>query len=474
MKIVLTTSPADGEIRSRVNPSYVLDDFVKYPPLALLSIIRNIDKKHELILYDSNDFSFNELVNNIIKEKPDLLGISTLTERFYGDLKLASVVKRELPETKIIAGGPHTDLYPYETMSHPQFDYLLNGPCELTFPLFVDWLDNNKNVNLNDIDNLFYRAGNSIKFTSQKKIHQLDGYPFPDRTKIDLRKYVSLSDRHLMTTMNSSRGCPFRCVFCNVPRYYLTRSAPYIVDEIEEILSIGFNEIHILDDTFNINHQRVLDICNLIRKRNLKFRWSTRFRMNPFDDEMAQAIKEAGCFRLNIGVESHDPKILKYIDKKITKEDIIKGFEIIHKYKFETLAFFVIGYLGQTPEEAWKTVDFIKEIRPTFVLINSLLASPDCNFYYELMEKGIFKEDYWKKFVLNPTADYSLPSWRGEEMDRTFMDIRDEIMRNFYLAPNFVAREIFYDVTHFGFNKLVRKIKIGLKIMLQSGKKRDK
>ncbi len=464
MKIVITSSPGEGETRSRVNPPYVLNDFIKYPPLALLSIIRNIDKRHEVIVYDAAEFSFAGLLRKIVNDKPDLLGISAFTERFYGVLKLAAGVKSALGNVKIIVGGPHTDLYPYETMSHDEFDYLLNGPCELTFPLFVELLDNNKDVELDQVHNLFYRDQGRLKLTPQKRVYQLDGYPFPDRQKINLKKYISVSDRHLMTTMNSSRGCPFRCVFCNVPRYYLSRSAKYIVDEIEEILQLGFNEIHILDDTFNINRQRVIEVCSLIKKRKLKFHWSTRFRLKPFDEEMAVLMKEAGCFRLNVGVESHNPLILKYINKGITKDDILAGFEIIHKYRFETLAFFIIGCLGQTPEDAWKTMDFIRQIRPTFILMNTLFALPFSDFYFELIKKGIYKEDHWNKFVLDPKPGYSLPSWRGEKLDRAFISIRGELMKKFYLNPSFIAKEVIQDTSHLSFKKLGRKVGLGLKM----------
>jgi len=143
LKIILTTSPKEGETVLNCNPKYVLNDFIKYPPLSLLSIVRNVDPKHEIILYDANEYSFASLMENIAREKPDLIGISAITERFYGIDQLAKEVKRCLPKTIIIIGGPHTDLYPQETMSHPFFDYMLTGPCELTFPLFVDWLSSN-------------------------------------------------------------------------------------------------------------------------------------------------------------------------------------------------------------------------------------------------------------------------------------------------------------------------------------------
>ena len=122
MKVIVTTVPEEGETILNCNPKYVLNEFIKYPPLALLSIVRNINSKHEVTIYDANENSFDTLINNIISEKPDLLGISTVTERFWGAVHLASLVKRHSPKTAIIVGGPHVDLYQQETMSHSVFD----------------------------------------------------------------------------------------------------------------------------------------------------------------------------------------------------------------------------------------------------------------------------------------------------------------------------------------------------------------
>jgi len=466
MKIILITSPSEGETVLYCNPKYVLKDFIKYPPLALLSIVRNVSPEHDIVIYDSNDYSFDDLVNRIVADKPDILGISAVTERFFGVVRLANEVKRHSPGTSIIVGGTHTDLYPQETMAHTVFDFMLTGPCELSFPLFVTWYASGRNSSPELIDNFFYRDNSGVvRNTSTKVFKNIDNFPFPDRKRLDLKKYISISDRNIMTTMNSSRGCPFRCEYCNVPRYYMTRSAHHIVDEIEEILSLGFNEIHILDDTFNINQNRVIDICSLIVKRGLKFKWSTRARLNPFNDEMAAAMEEAGCFRLNLGVESHNPDILKYIKKGITLEDIVKGFEIIHRRKFETVAYFIIGFPDQTLEDAWATRDFLKIIRPTFILMNTLLPVTFSNFYLSLLEKGIYSKDYWREFVLNPTRDYSLPSWRGEELDAAFMDVMNRLMKEFYLSPSFVLKEAYSDITNFRFNQLARKINMGLKML---------
>ena len=465
MKIALTTSPGHGETVLNCNPKYVLKDFIRYPPLAILSIIRGIAPEHDIDIFDANELGYEELLAAIVSARPDLLGISVVTERLYGVLKLARDVKRESPGTRIIIGGPHTDLYPDETMTHPEFDYMLLGPAELTFPAFVHWLAGGRDGEP-PVHNLRYRdASGAVRRTETSCVKSLEGFPLPDRKRIDIKKYVSVSDRSLMTTMSSSRGCPFRCMFCNVPRYYLQGTAERIVSEIEEILALGFDEIYILDDTFNISHQRVKEVCGMIIRRGLRFKWSTRARLNPFDDEMAALMKEAGCFRLAVGVESHDPKILKEIGKGVSYEDILRGFEIIHKNRFETTAYFIIGFPGQTLEQAAQVWPFIKTIRPTFLLMNSLIALPFSNLYFDLIKRGVYEKDHWREFVLNPSFEYMLPSWRGERLDQEFMDLRDTIMRDFYLSPSFVLREFARDVAHLDFGKLGRKVGMGVKML---------
>lgn len=468
MKIALTTSPGVGETVLNCNPKYVLNDFIKYPPLSLLSITRNVGKEHDLEIFDANELSYEELVRVIVESKPDLLGVSVVTERMYGVLKLVRDIKLKSPGTRIVIGGPHTDLYPDETMTHPEFDYMQVGPGELTFPAFVDWFAAGEQ-GTPEIPNLYYRdpSGNVMR-TAPSCVKSLEGYPLPDRQRVDISQYASISDRSVMTTMNSSRGCPFRCMFCNVPRYYLQGTAERIVAEIEEILALGFDEIHILDDTFNINHKRVKDVCDMILRRNLRFKWSTRARLNPFDDEMAAMMSEAGCFRLNVGVENHDPEILKYMGKGVSYDDIIKGFEIIHKYKLETVAYFIIGFPGQSVQEAAKVWDFIKIIRPTFILMNSLIPLPFSNFYNDLVKDGVYEKDHWKEFVLNPTFEYMLPSWRDAKLDQEYMDLRDKIMRDFYLSPSFVFNELFKDISHMEFKKLGKKIGFGMQMLFST------
>ena len=134
----------------------------------------------------------------------------------------------------------------------------------------------------------------------------MDQIPFPDRTLVNPAVYGNPGNKsQTAATIVTSRGCPYKCNFCDIPhKNYNFRTAANVADEIEEILSLGINEINIMDDTFNLRRQRIVDICNEIIDRKLKFQWVGRGRVYPFDEELAMLLKKSGCYRFHIGIES--------------------------------------------------------------------------------------------------------------------------------------------------------------------------
>ena len=101
-----------------------------------------------------------------------------------------------------------------------------------------------------------------------------------------------------------------------------------MADEFESIIDLGIKEIHIFDDIFNVRPKRVIEICDEIKRRDIKVNWSVRARVNPFTREMVARLKDSGCQRLHIGVESLDPATLEYMNKKQTYEEIVEFFKM--------------------------------------------------------------------------------------------------------------------------------------------------
>ena len=356
MRILLINLPKEGETKDFTTPEYLLTDFSYYPPLGLLAIAAGVDKsKHELKVLDTavKGMTIKDTVKYILQYNPDILGISIPTRRLYACKAITKAIKHFKPNLKIIVGGPHLNRFPKETMEWGTVDFALTGFCENTFSQFIETIENNGD--LEKVPDLYYKKNKEIISSpvGEKPII-LDDFPFPDRSLIDLDDYKTAIDKDKMTTMYSSRGCPFRCIYCDVQeKSFHYRSAKKIVDEFEEILKLGIKEVYIFDDTFGVLRARIIEMCEEILKRGIKIKWSARARVYPFDDELAKLMKKAGCLRLHVGVESLDPEILKFMKKGITLPQIKNFFELCKKYKIETLAYFITGFPNEPKEYRW-------------------------------------------------------------------------------------------------------------------------
>lgn len=421
MKILLINLPSEGMTIDYTTSKYFLNQSVKYPPLGLLTIAAHIDKnKHEVKVLDiiSEGYSIAETIEIVHQNSPDLLGISAVTRRAWA---LKEVLNKVNCTT--VVGGPHTTYWSQEIISLGA-DYVIIGYGEQPFPKLI-----------NDIEN---------GIASESILTDWDNppdFPFPDRTLINLKEYVpgeqsntfKLPVGKLRTTMFSSRGCPFKCIFCDVQeKRYLPRSPKRVVEEMIILKDMGVDEIHIFEDCFNIKKQRVLDICHEIIKRKLGIKWSARARIYPFDAELADAMRSAGGYRINIGVESLDDNLLKYMNKKTTFKQIESFFAVCNEYNIETLAYFMIGFPGETEEYRTTLSEKIKDLGITFPFFNILYPLPCTKYYRDLIKQGIYKKDYWAEYCKDPAPNFELPLPRPTALQDELYATVDEYIRHFY------------------------------------------
>ena len=372
MKILLINPPSSNLILTNLPEEIAQED--PMPPLGLMYIAAYLEKytNHEIKILDCliEKINHEQLKEKIKQEKPNVVGITTLTFTLIDVLRTAKTVKEINQDTKVILGGPHVNIYPEETLNFPEIDFLVLGEGEKPVK---DLLDNlNQTEKLREFKGIAFKNENKIINPGPRELIQnLDELPFPSRNLIPNKKYSSvLSENNPVTTLFSSRGCPFRCTFCNrahLGKTFRARSAKNVVDEMEECKKIGIGEIFIYDDTFTINRQRVLDICSEIKKRNLKIYWDVRARVDTVDEEVLNQMKNTGCQRIHYGVEAGTEKILKVLNKGITLEQIEKTFKLTRKIGVQTLAYFMIGSPRETKKDIMETIKFAKKIKPDFV-----------------------------------------------------------------------------------------------------------
>jgi len=473
MKILLINPPRHNEILAD-NPAFIDEERGYNPPLGLLYLAGYLKKKKFYNVFgldaqveqlNYND-EFEQRVKNI---NPDVIGITVMTFTLIDVLKTISLIRKVEKELNkkivIVLGGPHTHLFPEETINLEGVDYLIKGEGEEPFFNLLKALEGKGE--LSEINGLVFKKDNAIiNNPVNALIDDLDKLPFPDRELLPIEKYNSiLSSGKIVTTMFTSRGCPFQCSFCDRPhlgKKFRARSAQNVVDEMEECLRLGIKEILIYDDTFTVDKQRTLDVCDEIIKRGLNFIWDIRARVDTVDVEVLKKLKQAGCIRIHFGVEAGTEKILRVLNKGINLDQAEIAFKEARKVGIERLGYFMIGSPTETKGDINKTIEFAKKINPDYVSITILTPYPATKIYQMALEQGVVKKDYWREFAKKPEKGVVTQYWEKELTKKELFELLNGFYKKFYGRPSYILKE-FLKIR--SFKDLIKKAKAGFKIL---------
>jgi anaerobic magnesium-protoporphyrin IX monomethyl ester cyclase len=451
IKILLINPPRDQEVIGS-NPEIIEKERGFNPPLGLLYIAAylEVETSHMIEVIDAQveQLTHEELINSVIKVKPDVVGLTAMTFTMLDVITVIRSVKKLCPKAIIVLGGPHVNLFPNETIKLPEVDYLVLGEGEEVFRDLVDQIENGNLDTLRQTKGIVFKYNNQLINTgSRKPIECLDRLPHPARHLTPYKKYSSLlSKGKIVTTLFTSRGCPFKCSFCDRPhlgKRFRARSADNVIEEIENCIELGIHEFLIYDDTFTINRKRVIEICNRIIQKKLDINFDIRSRIDTVDEEMLLLLKLAGCTGIHYGVEAGTDRVLKVLNKGITIAQVKEIFKLTHKIGIPTLAYFMIGNPTETEDEIRQTFIVAKLLNPDYLHLTILTPYPGTQVYAEALNKGIIESDVWREFAIEPTINFIPPYW-GEHFSKielqTFMV---EGYRSFYLRPNYVMRRLF-------------------------------
>jgi len=212
------------------------------------------------------------------------------------------------------------------------------------------------------------------------------------------------------------------------------RSPENVLDEVEEILNVHkIKDITFWADTFTFDKKYVLEICDGIKKRGLKFRWMANARVDRVDPEMLKAMHETGCQILSYGVESGSQKILNHIGKNITLKQIRQAFAWTRKSGVESAAHIIFGLPGETEETIKKTIKFVQEINPDYVQFYSAIPFPGTRFFEEASKKGWIIAQNWEDYELGKNI-ISTPKLPVERLAYW----RKRAYLQFYLRPSYI------------------------------------
>lgn len=467
MKVLLINPPRENELVGN-NPPLIDEERGYNPPLGLLYLGAYLKRysRHEVEVIDAQveELSYSHLKHRISDARPDVVGITAMTFTLLDVIKTARLVKEVASDLPVVIGGPHAYIFPTETAGLQGVDFVLTGEGEKNFFLLLEHLYSDRNFD--SVPGLVYnQKGNLFQNPPARLIEDLDEVPFPDRTLSPYNKYTSVvARRKPITTMITSRGCPYRCSFCARPhlgKRFRMRSAQNVVNEMEECIKLGIREFLIYDDTFTVNRKRVMDVCDEIVRRKLDIGWDIRARVDSVDEEMLEKLNEANCERIHYGVESGTEKILNVLSKGISTDQARKAIKETKKAGIQTLAYFMIGSPTETREDILKTMDFALELAPDFVHITITTPFPATEIYERGLKQGVFKNDYWREFASAPRPGFRPPYWNEHLCDEELQDLLKSFYKKFYARPKYIFRELKQVKS---FREFKTKVKAGLKI----------
>jgi radical SAM superfamily enzyme YgiQ (UPF0313 family) len=323
--------------------------------------------------------------------KPDLIGIGLFYIGYYQVQEMLVRIKKYC-DVPIVIGGPQMKVEEEHIMSDmPELDYAILGDGEDAIIELCQAINGEKSFV--EIDGLIHRENGQVVRNKERNIDMdIDRLAFPDYEPFGLEK---IHNYNIIT----SRGCPYNCTYCfrSSPKWR-SRSPENIIEELKAaIANYKIEEFVIIDDSFNAIPKRVEAFCDLLKSNNIKLPWScSGVRANKMTDSLAKRMKEAGCYAINIGVETLDPELYEVLNRRMSMDDVVNCIEILKKYKIFSVAYCLLGIPGETKEKTWNTYKKIKALGISYPRFSLLLPFPGTKMH-EIVYKhpGVKKlEDY--------------------------------------------------------------------------------
>ncbi|MEE2750451.1 MAG: radical SAM protein [Myxococcota bacterium] len=446
MRVLLVRPPVMHTVESEI-PEAVEAENLSYPPLSLLSIAQFLlsQSEHEVSILDAqlHHYDYDELERRIRDYAPDVVGLTVFTVGLVDCLRSVETARRCPTVKRVVLGGPHINDFPRESRGLAGVDAVVKGEGQQPMlDLLNAW---ERGEEAREIPGVVAHPDDPVPEDDVYFSNDLDDYPILDRTLIEYEQYYDVMGKGgVFTTLISSRGCPYRCTFCNTPRHrYRVMSPSRVCDEIEACIDLGIREIYFVDDTFNITNKRVTDLCDEIIARGLKFSWTVRFRVKGVDRPLLEKMRAAGCSRIQFGVEQGTEEGLLRLKKDVTAQEIRHAFALCREVGIRTVAYFMIGTpTERSRQDVLDTIDYSIRLKPDFVMYNILTPFPGTTLWDEGQRDGVLDPRPWFHFMENPTDEFKAQVWDEYFTREELRELLDYAWRKFYWRPSFVAANV--------------------------------
>ncbi len=418
---------------------------LKAPPLNLLylaSFLEKVGRSVKVIDDNLHEMGAKKVAELVSKHNPLVVGITAATATVKTALKYIHEIKRLLPNTLTVIGGPHVSFMAVETLNEcPALDAVVIGEGEETLAEVVDRWERGREI---DVRGVVYRKGGRVKVNPPRPfLKNLDEIPFPARHLVPFESYKLMGNP--IGSMITSRGCPYSCEFCSssllMGRMFRRRSAANVAEEMEELVhKYKVRKIEFLDDVFMLNKKRAVAIAKEIRERGLDVSFVASSRVDGVDLEVLKELQKAGLSTIYYGAESGSQRILDLMGKGITLEQTKDAVKKSKAAGIKTIASFILGYPGETLEEIDQTIKFATQLDIDYAQFSILTPYPGTPIFYKLKEKGLLETEDWDRYtVLEPVIKYEKLGLSKELVAKKLA----EAYYKFYLRPKYLFKHLY-------------------------------
>ncbi len=395
-----------------------------FPPIGIMSLSSVLKRAgHECVMFDqANPDTPNEvIIEEINRRQPALVGLSFLSTTSYPYAKiLARQIRTANKRVKLAFGGVFVSLSAQLVkLQCPEVDFVCRGDGEQLILDLLERMDDPQEVG----GLTWARDGRVIHNPNRPMERDLDQWPFPDRESLPLDFVESMPldvpavlSMERFTTMQTSRGCPWPCVFCDIPIFnegkWRSRSPQHVVDEFKHLQELGYGSVYFVDDHFLLQPKRIEAICKGLNDNDITIQWGCEGRVDSVAQHLFPAMARAHCRTLMFGVESGSQKVLDRLKKEQTLVEVETavanakqaGIEIVH-------GFFVVGNPDETVEDMKATFDFASKLPLDTFGFNRLCVYRGTPLWQEYVKRGLVSEaaDWYKYFKCSEIDPTCLP-----------------------------------------------------------------
>ncbi len=384
-----------------------------------------------------------DAVNRVQEYDPKIVALTAKTLGWPAVIEIAQMVRATVPNAVIVVGGPHLSIYPKESLSWDCFDIACIGDGEDTFLEICERVASGSEWT--DVLGTYARLpnGDVVKNPPRPLSKNIDKYPMTAWDLMPVVDYHCLTLLKPFATMVTTRGCPWHCGYCSqvYSEKLRFRSVELVVDEMEYLVNnYGIKEIVFFDETFTIGKKRMRKFAEEVLRRNVHVKFNIRARVDTIDREVVRLLKRAGLRSIHMGVEAGTDRVLKIMNKQITRQQTERAFRICREEGVDTRGYFMVGYYDAVPQDVEQMIDFAAGLGLDWASFSVATALPATDLYNVAQERGYVNGDFWKQYTIDGGG--VIPQLETETFSaEQLRAYRTKAYMKFYLRPDLVRRK---------------------------------